>query len=206
MSNKNLHFKGQMENEEIVTFFRRHWIVLLPHAIPFLLYLAVIGVFLSNLPKFQLPSIDQFFFQLLVILVTVATAYMIHRFFLKMIDHYLNVVIITNQRVVEIKKSLFVHDGKESVDMRKVQDIQKQQNGLIKNFIRCGELFITLGTSEPKVLSNVPNPDYHFRLLNRLKGEIISKISQEQRPHQSVYLTTDAVNAEPVREKPETVL
>lgn len=181
MNNRNLHFKGQMENEEVITFFRKHWIVLLPYVIPFALMIAIISIFALNLSHFVLPTIAEPFFQIMLAMATIAVVYMTHRFFMHMIDYFLNVVIITNMRVVDIRHSLFTQDDKQSIDMEKIQDIQKQQEGLVKNFIHFGELNITLSAAEPVILALVPNPDYHFRLLNRLrKGEISRPGNNEQ--------------------------
>jgi len=108
----------------------------------------------------------------LVIILIAAAGWLIHRFFLHTIRYFLNIVIITNYRVVEIKKTLFLRDTKESLDMRKIQNVEFKQVGLIGNFLKFGDIHITLGTSEIKTFSQLPNPDFHFRLLNRLKNDM----------------------------------
>ncbi len=175
MSNTNLSFRGQMEDEEIIKFTRKHWITVMPDLIPFLFYLAVIAVFLVNLKQFNLPSLDVSYFQLIVVLGLLITAFSIHRFFMRLINYFMSVTIITNYRIVELKKTIFMQDTKESLDMRQIQDIQLQQNGLIRNMLKFGNLLITLGTSETRTIYLIPNADYFFRLINKLKNELILK-------------------------------
>jgi hypothetical protein len=171
MNNTDLHFRGQMEDEEIMAFSRKHWATLLPHIIPFIIFVCGASVALMLLEKITLPDIRDTLFQLLIIIAVVGSAYVIHRFFLHMINYFTSVIIITNLRIVEIRKTLFLRDTKESIDINKIQDVQFRQEGLIKNLLKFGDLVITLGNSELKTLTQMPNPDFHFRLLNRLKNE-----------------------------------
>ncbi len=175
MNNKNRHFRGQMEDEEIMTFTRKHWAVLLPHVIPFVIFICGVSVGVLLLTTYKdiitLPSLQDSLFQLLILIAIGGSAYVIHRFFLHLINYFSNVVIITNLRIVEIKKTLFLRDTKESLDIKKIQDVQFRQEGLIKNLLKFGDLLITLGNSEVKTILIIPNPDFHFRLLNSLKNE-----------------------------------
>lgn len=179
-SPNEFHFRGQMQDEKVIEFFRRHWLVLLPDILPFLLYMTGLIVFVASIGRFRLPSLNEPFFQLLVALALIGTALLIHRFFLKMIEYFMRTVIITNFRVVEVRKSLFLHDDKHSIVMKRIQDIQKQQKGIVKSLIRVGELVIIISFSDPRVLRNVPSPDYHYRLLNQVRTTLA------ERDHQSL--------------------
>jgi len=127
------------------------------------------------LNKIKLPSLNEPFFQLLVIILFAAAGWLIHRFFLKMINYYTNVVIVTSHRIVEIRKTLFLRDTKESLDLRKVQEVEFKQDGLIANLFKFGNLNIILGNSEIKTLTQLPNPDYFFRLINKLKNDMFTR-------------------------------
>ena len=64
--------------------------------------------------------------------------------------------------------------SKDTVDLAKIQDIKKEQNGIAKKVLKFGKLIITLSsTSTTKKLLFIPNPDYHFRKINALKREYI---------------------------------
>jgi hypothetical protein len=177
MSNNNRYFRGQMEDEEVVVFSRKHWIVLLRDIVPFSLFVccAVLIIYLLKLNKITLPAIDDFYFDSLILLVIGGSGYIIHRFFIHLINYFNTLIIITDLRIVEIRKTIFLHHIIESLDIRKIQDVEFKQEGLIKNLLKLGTIYITLGNSELKTISQIPNPDFHFRLLNKLKNEVFSR-------------------------------
>ncbi|MBU0667936.1 hypothetical protein KJ951_04145 [Patescibacteria group bacterium] len=179
MSNRDLHFRGQMHDEDVITFFRDHWVVLLPRVISFVLFMAVMGLFFFNLARFKLPSLDAIFFRALVVLAIIATGFMIHRFFLSVIEYFLSVTMITNYRIIHVRRTLYIMNHKESIYMRRIQDIQKQQDGLFKNILRFGELVINVFGPDLITLTTVPNPEYHFRLLNRIRNQQLNKNQQK---------------------------
>jgi hypothetical protein len=110
-----------------------------------------------------------------------------------MLKYFMSVTIITNYRIIEIKKTLFAQDSKEALDLRKIQDIQLEQHGLVKNIMKFGNLLISLGNSESKTIFLVPNADYFFRLINRLKNEVIVKKYDDvlNRPQRSIGTAYD---------------
>lgn len=170
MQEREFHFRGQMKDERVIDFFRRHYITLLPHIVAYGICLTLTIFLAVYLPRFQLPSLKEPFFQFIVILSIMAVGFVIHRFFLYMIEYYMNVVIITNYRVVEVRKSLFLMDDKESIVLKRMQDIQKQQAGILKSILKFGEIRILISFADPKIIRNVPTPDYHFRLLNHVRN------------------------------------
>lgn len=169
--NTNRFFRGQMEDEDVIAWSRKHWVSMLPDMIPFVLFLSLVTLTMLVINKIRLPSLTDPFFGMLIVTGIAAAVWIIHRFFLRMINYFTHTVIITNYRIVEIKKTLFLRDTKESFDLRKIQEVAFRQDGLLKNLLKFGELDITLGNSEIKTLSQLPNPDFHFRLLNKLKND-----------------------------------
>lgn len=175
--NTNKNFKGQLETEIVQCFCRRHWIILVKDFVGFFIFLIAIGVFGYYFKGiYNFFSRDSFFTEILAIGMIIASVIYIHHFFLRMINYFLNIVIITNYRIVVLDKSLYLHDSKDAIDLPKIQDIQKEQNGIVKNILKFGTLIITLSsTSTNKILTCIPNPDYHFRKINSLKREYIKE-------------------------------
>jgi len=188
MSNRDLHFRGQMHDEEVITFFRDHWVVLIPKIISFVLFMAIMALFLFNIAFFKLPSLDAIFFQAMVVLIIIASGFMIHRFFLSVIEYFLSITLITNYRIIHRRRTLYIFNHKESIYMRRIQDIQKQQDGLFKNILQFGELVINVLGPDLITLTTVPNPEYHFRLLNRIRNQHFSK-DQQHREHVDINST-----------------
>lgn len=180
--NADRNFKGQLEFEEVQCFYRKHWIVLLKDFFGFILFLIILGITAHNF-----KSIHDFFLQdsffiafLAFSLVGLFTLY-IHKFFLRMIRYFLDIVIITNYRIVILDKSLYLRDSKDAIDLHKIQDIEKLQDGILRKICKFGNLVIILSaTSNTKTLKFTPNPDYHFRKINELKREYIQNRLKKQ--------------------------
>lgn len=179
--NTDKHFKGQLDNEIVECFFRKHWIVLIGNIVIFFVFIGII-IFIS----FHFEGIYEFFSReslfveiMAVLTIGLFTAY-IHKFFLGMIRYYLDIVVITNYRIVQIDKSLYLRDEKDAIDLPKIQDIQKSQYGIIKKILNFGELVITLSsTATTKTISLIPNPEYYFKKINQLKREYIKERTKE---------------------------
>jgi hypothetical protein len=86
---------------------------------------------------------------------------------------------------------IFIKDLQNSLDMGVIQDIKKDQNGFWKNILNFGELLIMMSSSDIRVIKFVPNPNFHFRLINRAKIEYLqqkqaSQSAAQQRNHQQI--------------------
>lgn len=197
MKTLDYNFRGQMEGEKVITFSRKHWVALLPDILPFALFVGIIITMFLEFSEIKIANASEPLFQLLVIMSLVAVGVVIHRFFLHIIKFFLSVTIFTNYRIVEMKKTLFLHDIKESLYYNEIQDVEYEQNGFFKNILKLGTICITLGGgNDSKKLTQIPNPDFHFRLVSKLKSDYFVSISKDQREndrqHQSNIVSTMA--------------
>lgn len=182
--NTNRHFKGQQGDENIACFCRKHWIVLIPLFCGVAIFITIILLISAVLnPKIILFLREQqTFLSVLLILAAMLSAFYINYFFIKFINYFLEVLVITNYRVIELRKTLYINHDRDAIDLSKMQDVIKKQNGLIKNILNYGEIIITLsGSSISKILKYIPNPEYHFRKIYDLKREYIVKRGLEKR-------------------------
>lgn len=170
--NKDRYFKGQQSNENLVCFFRQHFMHLLPDfGFSFLIIGAEIAFIFGFSKLAAFVREDVTFGVLYVFAVLVCTIYM-HKFFLKLFTHFMHVYIFTNLRVIEHNKALVLRDDHETLDAVKIQDIQKFQDGLVRNFLGYGDLLITLSSSKAtKFLKYVPNINFHYRCLSNIKKD-----------------------------------
>ena len=162
------NFKGQLGDETVICAFRKHWIQILPNimALPVLLTVYILGLrffpWLTGLGPLATT---------LVLAGLIFTTYQSHRQFMAIFQYYLSTVIITNYRVVEIDKSVFFRDSKDSIDLSKVQDVQKRQNGFFESILDFGTLTITLsGTHVSVNIDLVPRPDFQFKKIHAVKS------------------------------------
>lgn len=169
IDNTDRYFKGQQKTEEVICFFRRHWIVLIRPIFVFLFINAVFivcAMFLFRYPALLMSSLSR---ALAVSFLAVCTI-LIHRFFVELLDYYVSMVIITNFRVIDLKKTIILHDDKDVIDLFQIQDIQKIQDGFAANILNYGLIRAILsGAHESKIFHCVPNPDWYFRRINEMK-------------------------------------
>lgn len=201
-NNQDKHFKGQQANEEVVCFFRKHWIALLPTLVPFIFIMTVVSLLFATISFNDFFAANDSLHKTIFAILFVGTLLYVHRFFLQMINYFLHVVIITNQRVVEIRKTVYLHHSLDAVDLAQIQDLAKEQNGLVKNLLKFGELIITLSsTATTKTLIDVPKADFHFRVINR--AMLAAKKGTPIRLHHGLGSREQEAELEEIAEKVE---
>jgi len=169
-NNKDKYFKGQQENEILICFFRHHWIDLLREFVYFSLFVFIISTLLTNTTTVKEIMVGnrelKLFFYTGYLMLTI---YM-HRFFLVVFNYFINVGIVTNNRIVDHQKTLFFKDTLDSIDLAQIQNIEKIENGVLPSILGYGDIKIFLTASDSiKTFSRIPNAKYHFRCLNRLR-------------------------------------
>ncbi len=171
MNEANFFFRGQMADEEIIAVSRKHWIAVLPDVIQFFLYIiAAVAFAVVVLPIIPWPPSDNYY-QMVFAGFIILSGYVTHRFFLHLINYFTNIVIITNFRVIDMMKTLFIHDTKDAIAIKQILDVNYKQEGLLTNLLKFGNLHLAIGNNETKILTWLPNPDFHYRLINRIINE-----------------------------------
>lgn len=160
------NFKGQLDNEVVQCYFRRHWIKIIPAilVIPFC-WAAYILTFFYWPIVLQSGSFMAAFALLGLILVTA----IMHYEFLNVFHYFLNTVIITNSRIVLVDKSVFFRDSRTAIDLTKIQDVQKRQNGLFPYVLKYATLVVSLSSGDPITIDFTPQPDFQFKKINEVK-------------------------------------
>ena len=182
VDNTNKNFKGQHRNETVLCFCRKHWIVLFPT----LLGLAIFGIIIlsyfifvadTDIKQLMSPSTYRAF----ALLGLAAATFYLHRVFNKIFNYYLQTLIITNFRVINSEQTLFFSRNKDSVDLREIQDIIVIQKGVMQTILNYGAIELTLSSAHAsKIYTRIPNPDYHFKKINKTKREYITKRREEK--------------------------
>ncbi len=169
-NNKDKIFKGQQTDEQFLYFFRHHWIDLLREMVFFVIFVSAIAYLMLKMNTIQ--DVLQGSREIKLLFFTVylfGTVYM-HRFFIKMLNYFINVGVITDSRVIDHHKTLFFTDNQDSIDMAQIQNIEKVQEGVFPSLLQYGDIKIFLTASDTiKTFHKVPNAKFHFRALNRAK-------------------------------------
>lgn len=162
------NFRGQLDDEFVVCYFRRHFVTLIPTLLGILFALTLLGLAIFYLPFVDTKNTPV---AVSILLGFILLHALIQRQFLKIFYFYLRTVIVTNYRIVEVDKSLFFKDSKTSIDLVNVQDIEKTQSGIVRTVLNYGSLIIYLsGSATPTKIDMVPRPEYQYKKINQVKA------------------------------------
>lgn len=170
-THEGFSFHGQEKSEFVRTATRNHWIALVPiFSVTLLIQLALVGSIVFLFYQADLGWVSDTALVLSLGLVTLIH----HYFFARVFKYYLGIMILTNYRIIDFRKTLFLYDDEEMVDLHEIQDISKIQEGLIPNLLNYGDLEITVTTpANPFHFRSLPNPEYYLTQINLAKREYI---------------------------------
>ncbi len=155
--------------EKLVIFLRRHWINLFLQIWPLLFFLILIGgvyFFLFNFGSLGDGEI------LLSFGAAVVSLFLWAFLFFIFIDYYLDVWVITNERIINIEqKGLFKREVSE-LRLEKVQDLTTEIGGIISTLFDFGDLYVqTAGKRERFLFKSIPHPERIKDVILVLSGE-----------------------------------
>jgi len=176
-------FKGQMKYEQFQFFFRKHWVKFIQpilFSIPVGLLILVILIFLGRLTLLVDIAFVRAFYVHFTLLISVGFFLLAS---LQMVNFYFDMAIVTDSRILIVKKTCFLKNNSDAIDLTKIQDIAVESHGILRNYLRYGQLIITLSTSAPPlVLYHVPDPHFYLEWTNRVKREHILKRRSDRFP------------------------
>lgn len=164
----------QARYEEVQFFFRKHW----THFLKPVIFGLLIGV-MTFLFFFVMGAIVTmfritFFYSFFAFSAIIVSILYINTLFLQIINYFFDLIIVTNNRIIVCKKTVFLKNDNDAIDLTKIQDIGVVAHGFLRNYLNYGSLVITLSMAAPPVSLNfVPNPHYYLEQLNRVKRENI---------------------------------
>ncbi|MBD3360851.1 hypothetical protein GF366_03555 [Candidatus Peregrinibacteria bacterium] len=191
---KDKYFKGQQTDEEFICFFRSHWISIIKEFLYFLIFLLIVILFVKEIDLIKdvlrgNRELKLFFFTGFL----VGTIYL-NRFFLKLLNYFVNVGIITNMRIIDHQKTLFFTDNIDSIYMAQIQNIEMKEEGLLPSLLKFGDIKIFLAASDTiKTFKAVPNAKYHFRCISRQKEERQRALLYGQRSPSEINIPTPQI-------------
>lgn len=170
VDNKDRYFKGQQSNEVIICFVRHHWIYILKEFLYFTIFLTIISLTLSNFQIIKEVLQGNRELKMLFLAGFCILTYFLHRFFIKLLNFFVNTGIVTDHRFIDHQKTLFFKDTMDSIDMTQIQNIERIGDGLLPNLLGYGDIKIFLSASASvKTYNCIPNIKFHYRCLTRLK-------------------------------------
>ena len=169
-------FRGKREDEEIIVMLRRHWVILLVEFLPLIIMLFALlagSIFTPFLIEFLPIEVSPKFFNLISSFLFMFYWIIV---FVVWIDYYLDVWIVTDQRIVNIEQfGLFRREISE-LDHGKIQDVTTEVHGLIPTLLKFGYVHIqTAGSRTRFEFKQVPNPVLVRTMVMKLQKQAVKE-------------------------------
>ncbi|MDP2933009.1 MAG: PH domain-containing protein [bacterium] len=164
------------EDEQIYLVFRKHWVI---PAIKVLIWFFILGLlaFMETLAKAEFPLLTEGLPAL--ILDTIQTIFLITSclgLFIVWVMYYLNVHIVTNERIVDINQISVLHHQTAELNLDRFQDVTTKIKGPLANFFNYGSVHVqTAGEMQNFVFEDVPDPHRVAKLVLELYEKVREK-------------------------------
>lgn len=159
-------FPGQQADEKICKITRPHIIVLITKFFVWLVFAAFLIIFDQYIvPNYEFLSNEPFVAILnlarsVYLMGLVATAFTLWTLY------YLNLQIITNERVVDITQDSLLHHTTSELNLNRIQDVTAEIKGIFGTFFDYGNVYLqTAAEIERFEFNNVPHPHQVAKLV-----------------------------------------
>lgn len=174
------HFPGQHKSEEVILLLRRHPIILLGKILVISFFLFILIVFwikgIEYLPAFFEEPYLNFSIFISLILILFIWLYT----FIVWTDYYLDVWILTNERLLDIEQKGLFHRVISVLRFSRIQDITSEVRGFIPTFFHFGDISIqTAAEQERFKLDQIPHPIRVRRTIIKLHKEYLEEEKKE---------------------------
>lgn len=166
------HFRGQTQDEKVILFFRRHWIVLLKYFFYCLILCAlftfnsILLITFASTSSIETNPMFRVYFTVSTLFILVSGI----SIFTHLINYYLDIVIITTLRVVEVKKTIFFKNKVHGIDLTNVQEIKAEKEGFISNSLSFGNIILSSPSNHlERIITIVPTPHYYSDIITKLR-------------------------------------
>lgn len=161
-------------NEKIILQKRKHWYIISSESsILFFAAIVPIMAFISLLPSSAVKEIISPFLALIVFALSAWLLMLWIIFFIFWTNYYLDVLVITNKRIIDIEQhGLFARDLVE-VRLEHIQDIKVEVFGVVASMLDFGNIIIqTAGQSKEIIVKGINHPDLVRKTISKQQHEM----------------------------------
>lgn len=150
---------GQHNHENIKLLLRRHLIVLILSLFPAIFLGAMIYFGYRFLPQNISILSESPYYEYFLLVVNILTLYDLGFAFLILMDWYLDVWILTDERIIDIEQTGLFGRNVSEFKLDRIQDITVHAKGILETIFNYGDVRIqTAGEKVEFIFAQVPNP------------------------------------------------
>ena len=167
------------EGEYIVTTLRKHWWQITVWAFGLLLMaflpLVVVVLFFMVIPNVGVDSYANYIGLFYSVWITVLWVL----FFIEWTDYYLDIWVITNNRIVDINHNGLFSREVSTLRLEDIEDITTELQGFLSVFLKFGLILIqTAGSRNEFCITNADNPEKVRQVIYNLLGDAKKRNSE----------------------------
>jgi len=165
------HLPGQLKGEEIIKVVRRDVFILFKRVLLFTALIILPAVlfyfFVTNIYPNALQN--EIVWPLVILGVSAYYLFIWLFFFFSFIDYYLDVWIITDERIIDVLQKGFFSRTISEHRLFRVQDVTSEVHGILPTIFKYGDVYIqTAGAKQRFLFHEVPYPEEIRRLIIKL--------------------------------------
>jgi len=172
---KKRYFPGQEESENIIKIIRRHWFTyVIFWLLAFLMIIPVIVIIIYWIANYDQISI--FNGNILVLSTSLYLLFILALEIYGFINYYLDVYIITDRRIVDIKQDGFFRRSISELNLRQIQDVNAKVIGAGGTFFHYGDVDIQTAAEKDNFLFHaIPHPYRTSKQILELHEQYVRK-------------------------------
>ncbi len=152
-------FPGQEPGEKTIMILRRHpWIVI--KIISVYAFLALLPIlFRYILINYTDLAYSENLMAVLNLLLSLYYIFIITLFFRSWLDYYLDIWIITSERIINIEQKGLFSRQVSAQRLHRIQDVTAEVKGILPTFLHYGDVYIQTAASQPRfIFKKIANP------------------------------------------------
>lgn len=158
MSISGKYFPSQVSGERVFLLIRRHWIVfasMIFFVVVLLVPVFILIFYMTNNPEVFSGVVGNF----AIIFGGIYTLTVFGLILFGFVNYYLDVYIVTNKRIVDIRQKGFFRREIAELHLHQVQDVEARVEGVLQTMMHFGNVHIqTAAERENFVFEDVPHP------------------------------------------------
>ena len=153
---------GQLSGEKIIKVVRRDFFILLKKILYFIILVILPWLFynyilLNIFPNLLLGPVS---WPIIILCVSAYYLFIWLFFFFSFIDYYLDVWVITNERIIDVQQKGFFSRTIAEQRLYRIQDVTSEVHGFFPTIFKFGDVHIqTAGSKQRFLCHEIPHPD-----------------------------------------------
>lgn len=154
------YFESQQDDEKVIFVIRKHWIIL---AKPFIVGAVILAATVAFVLLSQGGLGEQFFNKVgnavLTVVISLMVLFVVLYVYLSWLINYLNLVILTDEHMVEIEQSALFSRKVSELNLDCLEDTSFTQKGFFRTILHFGDILVQTAGSLPNFeFKDVPYP------------------------------------------------